>query len=138
MRRSTWCWRAARSILALALPIGLASCFFFKGTLTIRNDSSYDLDFVQWSNDWSETIEFGDDAVWDVDLAGYTPGILHGSSSTRKTFGGTDFVYFYYAGESFGEFRRTVEPVTVGGFDNVTFTFTDSTPSITLSVSPSE
>jgi len=138
MSGSAWYRRAVLAVLVLALPVGLSSCFFFKGTLTINNESSYDLDFVQWSNDWSETIEFGDDSVWDVSLAAYTPGIKAGSSSTRKTFSGTDFVYFYYAGEAMSEFRRTTESVTVGGFEHVTFTFTDSTPSITLSLSPSE
>lgn len=136
MRRSAWGIKAVLAVAALALPLGLSSCFYFKGTLTICNDSSYDLDFVQWANDWSETIEFGDDLVWDVDLGGYTFGIVSGSSSTRRTFGGTDFIYFYYAGEPMGEFRRTVETVTVGGFDDVTFTFTDSTPSITLRAAP--
>jgi hypothetical protein len=138
MSRSAWCRRAALAILVLGLPVGLSSCFFFKGTLTIYNDSSHDLDFVQWSDDWGETVEFGDDSVWDVYLAVSTPGILHGSYSARKVFSGTDFIYFYYADQYSDEFRRTVEPVTVDGFDNVSFTFTDSTPSITLSLSPSE
>jgi hypothetical protein len=138
MSRSAVCRKAALVILVLALSVGLSSCFYFKGTLTIYNESSHDLDFVQWADDWNETIEFGDDSVWDVDLAAFTPGILHGSSSTRKVFSGTDFIYFYYADQFPGEFRRTVEPVTVGGFENVSFTFTDSTPSITLSFSPSD
>lgn len=138
MSRSARYGKALLAILVLALPVGLSSCFFFKGTLTIQNDSAYDIDFVQWANDWNETIDFGDDLVWDFSLAAYTPGIKAGSSSTRKTFSGTDFIYFYYAGEVMSEFRRTTESVTVGGFEHVTFTFTDSTPSITLSLSPSE
>jgi hypothetical protein len=138
MNRSAACRKVGLVILVLALFVGLSSCFFFMGTLTIYNDSSHDLDFVQWADDWGETVEFGDDSVWDVDLAASTPGILHGSSSTRKVFSGTDFIYFYYADQFPGEFRRTVEPVTVCGFDNVNFTFTDSTPSITLSFSPSD
>jgi hypothetical protein len=137
MRRFVSATKVVLAVLALALPAGLSSCFVFKGTLTIYNDSTHDLDLVQWADDWGTTVDFGDDPVWDATLAATVPGILHGSSSTRRVFGGTDYIYFSFADQYGDGFRRTVEPVTVGGFDDVSFTFTNSTPSITLQFLPS-
>ena len=91
-----------------------------KTLLTIKNSTSFELDLISWSG-----FYFGDDAVWDVVLGEFAPGILPGNSSTRIVTPGSSYIYLWFAAG--GPRYRTANIITVGKNDKATFTFYDST-----------
>ena len=118
--------KATRIMKVLALTLlltgmlALSSCDLFRPSLKITNASGYDLDFVKWNG-----VDFGDDSVWDYNLGYYVTGISGYGSSTRDVSKGSDYVYFYFT-DSATKYRTTAL-VTVGTWEDATFTLYGST-----------
>lgn len=91
-----------------------------KTELTIKNNSSYNLDLISWNGTY-----FGEDQVYDYVLQEYATGILAGNSSTKEVSAGAAQINFFFA--SGGGKYVTQTYVTVDDGDSETFTFTDST-----------
>lgn len=135
MKKIRWYKVATLAVLVLALLIGLSSCNLFKSSLTIYNYSSFDLDFVQWTDSNGNSNSFGDDLVWDSILVAWESGIASGSSSTRQVSKGSDYIYFYFTNDSVH--YRTTAVVSVGAMHDASFTFWDSTIITTAQLSGS-
>ena len=108
-----------------ALVLVPSGCGLFETTLTISNQSSFEFDFVEWTDDGGEVHYFGDTAVWDSVLGSWQDGLAIGDSDTEEVGTGSDYVYFYFTHLSTG--YRTSQSVSVGLFEDVTFTLYDST-----------
>lgn len=102
----------------------LVTCDLFKPSLTIINNSSHDIDRIEWIVN-GEEYWFGDDSVWDSTLSKYEVGIAINSSSTRDVEAGSSYIYFNFADDA--QRYRTSEKVAIEARHDATFTFDDST-----------
>jgi hypothetical protein len=114
-------------VLAAAILISMSSCIITSnGTLTIRNLSNYDIDFVTWTSDNAITYNFGNDLVWDYTMGADVFGIAAlGGIDSQDVDPGTDYIYFFFTDDPIG--KRTASFVTVGEFTDASFTFRDTT-----------
>jgi hypothetical protein len=112
----------AGAVVLLLVPSG---CFLFKTTLTIENQSSAELDFIDWTDQSGETFYFGRTLVWDPILSSWEYGLSYNDSDTVEVGSGADYVYFFFSTSSVG--YRTAQVVSVDRFEEATFTFYDST-----------
>jgi hypothetical protein len=112
-------------ILAIAVVLSMSSCNISgHGTLTIRNNSSFDVDFVTWTSDNGITYSFGDDSVWDYSNSQYEWGIAaSGGWDSRQVDFGSDNIYFCFTNDI--NVYRTTAVVEVGLFTDGHFTFYD-------------
>ncbi len=112
--------------LALAVVLSMSTCNLFgPATLTIRNWSTSDIDFVTWRG-----YDFGDDTVWDYTINGGLGGWVYGiaalgGSDTQDVTLGSDYILFFFTDSAIG--YRTLESVGVNLFTDGSFTFYDST-----------
>ena len=104
------------------VPLG---CDLLTTTLTIENQSSFELDFVEWTDDSGYTHDFGDTLVWDSSLGSWELGLAVWDSDTEEVEPGSDYVYFYFTHQLTG--YRTSQTVSVSLWEDATFTFYDST-----------
>ena len=63
--------------------------FYNRTLLMIRNQTSSDLDLVNWKGYY-----FGDDLVWDAILGQYVYGLKPGSSYVNEVPSGLGYIYF--------------------------------------------
>jgi hypothetical protein len=124
--------------LAAAIVLSMSSCNLFgKGTLTIRNYSNVDIDFVTWTSDNGITYGFGDDLVWDYTINGGAGGSVYGIAElggydSRQVDFGSDYIYFFFTTSAIG--YRTAAAVDVGLFTDGDFAFYDSTAIFTATL----
>jgi len=95
------------------------------GTLTIRNQSSAELELVHWMDDFGYTYFFGIDLIWDPYIEDYVYGLFPGSSYLHQVYPGSSYIYFWISVSP--DFYRTDALVSVNAGDAVVFTFTDET-----------
>jgi hypothetical protein len=95
------------------------------GFLTIRNQSSGDLELVHWVDGIGNTYFFGVDLIWDPYLGDYVYGMMPGSSYFWEVLPGISYIYFWLPNSP--DMYRTDVMVSVGAGEDVVFTFTDST-----------
>jgi hypothetical protein len=120
-----------KKILFLSLTVLIIFAFISCSndsatTMTVTNNTSFDLDFVCWySNDSGNWYYFGGDQVYDYVL-GYSVNGLHpGSSDTQDVAPGNSPVYFWFAVG--GPEYRTVTLFQVNEGENSTCVLTDYT-----------
>jgi hypothetical protein len=125
--------------LALAVVLSMSTCNLFGvGTLTVRNYSSSDIDFVTWTSASAIIYDFGRDTVFDHTINGglggwVTNGLraLGGSDSRDVEFGSAP-IYFFFTTSAIG--YRTAAAVDVNVFTDGSFTFWDSTAVFTATL----
>ena len=105
--------------------------FYNRTLLAIRNQSSYDIDFIEWRGYY-----FGNDLVWDALLGRYEYGLKPGSSDVREVTPGSGYVYFWFA--SGGPQYRTTALVSVAAEEQKVFTFYDTTIITVASILPKD
>jgi hypothetical protein len=78
--------RVIGPLVLACLLLSLTTCnLLFPSHLTIHNYTSYNLDGVEWNDNY-----FGKDIVWDEVLAEPVYGIAAGSSDTVEVEPGSD------------------------------------------------
>ncbi len=120
--------------LALAIVVSMSTCNLFGvGTLTIRNFSPSDIDFVTWESNNLITYHFGDDIVWDYTTGSNEFGIAAlGGVDTQDVDFGSDYIYFFFTTSAVG--YRTAAAVDVNLFTDGSFTFYNSTAIFTATL----
>lgn len=129
--------KKALPFLAIAAAIIFGACDFsvsvtpIRSTrLTIRNESIYELDYVQWNG-----TSFGEDPVYDVDLKRYVQdGIARNSESTQWVDAGSSYVTFYFTHAN--QRMRTKDPLYVPSGGNITFIFRTDTSYVAEGIVP--
>ena len=112
MRRPRIVFAVIGMVFALAILLSMSSCNLFgTGTLTIRNYSTRDIDFVTWTSDDGTVYDFGDDLVYD-DVAGWVYGIAVLGMDSRQVSFGSNYIYFYFTDSI--QYYRTAAVVDVG------------------------
>lgn len=101
------------------------------GTLTIRNYSTSNIDFVTWRSHNGTLYDFGEDLVWDTTTLAWEYGLRSlGGRDARDVDFGSDYIYFFFTTSGIG--HRTVEAVDVNLFTDGSFTFYNSTAIFTI------
>lgn len=125
MRRQRIVFAVIGMVFALAILLTMSSCNLFgTGTLTLRNYSTRDIDFVTWTSDDGTVYDFGDDLVYD-DVAGWVYGIAVLGMDSRQVSFGSNYIYFFFTDSI--QYYRTAAAVDVGLFTDGEFTFYDTT-----------
>lgn len=100
------------------------------GTLTVRNQTSFDLELIHWVDGMGNTYFFGVDLIWDPYVGDYVYGLHPGSSYMWEVLPGSSYLFFWTPNTV--DFYRTADMVTVNAGQDVVFTFTDETMIYTL------
>ena len=109
-------------VAAVLVPL---SCNLFTTTLTITNNSSSDIDVVNWTDYDGRTYFFEDSLVFDTTV-GWVDGLAaFGDLDTQEVGPGSDYVDFFFTDSVDG--YRTNQRVSVDRHEDITFTFYDST-----------
>ena len=96
------------TLVLLLLSITFFGCkLLFPTTLTIENNTSYDLGLIQWNG-----IFFGDDQVYSACLGRNTHRLRPGSSAKMQVDPASDYITFWLISTTDPEYR-TIEMVTV-------------------------
>lgn len=106
------------------------SSVYDTGTLTVRNQTSFELELVHWVDGIGNTYFFGADLIWDPYVGDYVYGLFPGSSYIWEVLPGSSYLFFWTPYTA--DFYRTADMVTVNAGQNVVFTFTDETMIYTL------
>lgn len=107
--------------------------FFFSCTkLEITNNTSFDLDLIQWIDEDGDTEWFGTDRVWDYVLNKYLDGMRPGGSDEKDVDPGDSPIYFWAAAG--GPEWRTVDWIEVEKNKSESYTIHDSTLVVELGI----